>query len=507
MRRHTRRRRIAFALALAAAGGLGTVAVLPAVAQESGPEAEAVDWGACPDDVTGGDRLECATVDVPLDYDEPDGKTIGVMVSRLASTDTEERRGILLLNPGGPGGAGLSQPVELVDLGLPDGVTDAYDLIGMDPRGVGHSTPVSCGFTNEQGHPGNVPPYAVDDAAVAEHAAYAKSVAEQCAANDTEGLMPHMSTANTARDMDFIRAALGEERLSFFGASYGSVLGAAYASLFPEESDRIVIDSNVGGTALDYDAQRRWGSGFEENFRHFAEWAAERDAAHGLGDTPEAVQDKYFEIAERLDQEPVGEYDGRKFRFLVFVSLYSEDAFAPAARLWESLDLGDAAAADRAVGELDAPVATDAADTPSPYDNAWSAYLAVTCNDADWPEDLATYQANTAADREAHPMYGGAGANVNACAFWANEPLEPQVEITDEGPANVLIVQNELDVATPYPGAELNREAFGDRARLVTVDGFGHGVYVYGGNVCALNTTTAFLLGGELPEDDVHCEA
>lgn len=505
MRRHIRRRRIAIALALAAAGGLGAITVLPAVAQEPAPDA--VDWGACPEDVTGGERLECAAFDVPLDYDAPDGKTIEVTVSRLASSNPEERRGILFLNPGGPGGAGLSQPVDLVDRGLPDGVTDAYDLIGMDPRGVGHSTPVSCGFTNEQGHPGNVPPFAVDDAAVAAQAEYAESVAEQCAANDTEGLMPHMTTANTARDMHFIRGALGEEKLSFYGASYGSALGAAYASLFPEESDRIVIDSNVGGTALDYDAQRRWGSGFEANFRHFAEWAAERDASYGLGDTPDAVQDTYFRIAERLDAEPVDEYDGPLFRFLVFFSLYSEDSFGGAARLWQSLDLGDPAAADRAVAELDAPVAEGAADTPSPYDNTWSAYLAVTCNDTDWPEDLATYRANTAADREAHPMYGGAGANVNACAFWPNEPLEPQVEITDEGPANVLIVQNELDVATPFPGAELTREAFGDRARLVSVDGFGHGVYVYGGNACALNTTTAFLLGGDLPKEDVHCEA
>ncbi|MEU6247657.1 alpha/beta hydrolase [Glycomyces sp. NPDC047010] len=507
MRRHTRRRRLAIALALAAAGGLGTLAVLPATAQEPVREADTLDWGACPEDVTSGERLECAAVDVPLDYDEPDGKTVAVMVSRLASPNPEERRGALLLNPGGPGGAGLSQPVEMADLGLPGGVTDAYDLIGMDPRGVGHSTPVSCGFTDEQEYRGNVPPYAVDDAAVAAQADLAEAVAEQCAANDTEGLMPHMTTANTARDMDAIRAALGEEKLSFYGASYGSALGAAYASLFPDTSDRVVIDSNIGGTALDYDAQRRWGSGFEENFQYFAEWAADRDASYGLGDTPDAVQDKYFEIAERLDAEPVAEYDGPLFRFIVFFSLYGEDSFAGVARLWQAVDAGDATAADRALDDLEVPVADGEAGTPSPYDNAWSAYLAVSCNDTDWPEDVATYQENAAADREAHPMYGGAGANINACAFWANEPLEPQVEITDEGPANVLIVQNELDVATPYPGAELNREAFGDRARLVSVEGFGHGVYVYGDNACALNTTTAFLLDGELPEDDVRCEA
>ncbi|MFB9659788.1 alpha/beta fold hydrolase [Glycomyces mayteni] len=505
MRRHSRRRRIAIALALAAAGGLGTVTVLPAMAQE--PEEDPVAWGDCAETVPGGERMECATIAVPLDYDEPDGRTIDVAVSRLASTNPEERRGVLLLNPGGPGGSGLGQPVEMADLGLPGGVTDAYDLIGMDPRGVGLSTPVSCGFTDEQGHRGNVPPYAADDAEVAAQAEYARTVAEQCAANDTEGLMPHMTTANTARDMDAVRAALGEEELSFYGASYGSVLGAAYASLFPDTSGQVVIDSNVEGTALDYRAQRRWGTEFEPNFAYFAEWAAERDGAYGLGATPEAVEDTFFRLADQLAAEPVGEYDGALFRFIVFVSLYGEDSFSGAARLWQSLDAGDAPAADRILGEMDLPEPVGDAAAVSQYDNTWSAYLAVTCNDADWPENLAVYQETAAADREAHPMFGGAGANVNPCAFWANDPLEPQVEITDEGPANVLIVQNELDVATPLPGAEANREAFGDRSRLVTVEGFGHGVYVYGDNACALNTTTAFLLTGELPEDDVHCEA
>ncbi|SDK59223.1 TAP-like protein [Glycomyces sambucus] len=504
----SRQRIAAAAVATAAAAGLaGTLAVLPATAQDS--TEDTLTWGACPEDVTGGERMECAAVPVPLDYADPGGQSIEVMVSRLASTDPEARQGAMLLNPGGPGGAGLDQPVGMADLGLPASVTDAYDLIGMDPRGVGHSTPVSCGFTAEQAHRGNVPPYAADDAAVRAQAALAQGVAEQCAANDTDGLMPHMTTANTARDIDTIRAALGEEELSFYGASYGSVLGAAYASLFPETSGRVVLDSNVGGTALDHEAQRRWGSGFEPNFAYFAAWAAERDAAYGLGDTPEAVRDTYFDLAGRLDAEPVGEYDGALFRFIVFVSLYGEDSFGGAARLWQSLDAGDAAAADRLFDELDVPAATggDAAGTPSPYDNAWSAFLAVTCNDADWPEDIAVYLEATAADREAYPMFGGAGANVTPCAFWANDPVEPQVPITDEGPANVLIVQNELDVATPLEGAQINREAFGDRARLVTVDGFGHGAYVYGTNACALNTTTAFLLGGELPREDVACEA
>ncbi|WP_242504377.1 alpha/beta fold hydrolase [Promicromonospora panici] len=169
--------------------------------------------------------------------------------------------------------------------GMPASVLDAYDLIGMDPRGVGHSSPVSCGFTMEQNYPGNVPPYAEDAAAVAEQAKAARRIADQCAANDPEGRMQHMTTANTARDMDVIRTALGEDRLSFYGASYGSALGSAYASLFPERSDRVVVDSNLGATSLDQGALRRFGLGMEDRFPDFAKWAAPRHESYGLGTT------------------------------------------------------------------------------------------------------------------------------------------------------------------------------------------------------------------------------
>ncbi|THV36478.1 alpha/beta hydrolase [Glycomyces buryatensis] len=507
-----RRRIVGIGVTLAAAAGLtATLVTLPAIADDG--DASKVDWGACPEDVTGAERLECATVPVPLDYDEPDGTRIDVMISRLASQNEADRRGVLMLNPGGPGGAGLSQPTDLVDLGLPNGVSDAYDLIGMDPRGVGHSSPVSCGFTTDQDYGANVPPFAVDEAAVAERAAIAEGVAEQCAANDPDGLMQHMTTANTARDMDWIRQALGEEKINFYGSSYGSSLGSAYASLFPEHSDRIVIDSNGGDTALDFAMQRRWGPGVEESFPTFAAWAAERHDSYGLGQTPEEVREGYFALAQQLDEQPVDIFDGPMFRFYVFFTLYKESSYGPMARLWESLAASDEDEVRRQADQLDLPVpasradGTEGAAEPSPFDNALSAYLAVTCNDTDWPEDVATYQDAVAADREEYPMFGGAGGNITPCAFWHNDPLEPQVAITDEGPANVLVLQNERDVATPLEGGHLVSEAFGDRARLVTVDDDGHGVYVYGDNPCALNITTDYLVDGEFPESDVRCEA
>jgi pimeloyl-ACP methyl ester carboxylesterase len=132
-------------------------------------------------------------------------------------------------------------------------------------------------------------------------------------------------------------------------------------------------------------------------------------------------------------------------------------------------------------------------------------FLAVTCNDVNWPEDLATYRRGVAEDRQRYPMFGAATANVTPCAYWKHEPSEPPVKVDDQGPADVLMLQNRRDPVTPAVNAELLRQKFGQRARLVTVDDSGHGVYVLGGNACALNLTTAYLVDGKLPARDVAC--
>ncbi|WP_020013792.1 alpha/beta hydrolase [Promicromonospora sukumoe] len=532
------RRTIRRGLTLTTIAGLaGALLAGPAAGDDGGQSAPppGPDWAQCPADVVTTVPLECATVPVPLDHDDPDGEQIEIMISRLASADPEKRQGVLLLNPGGPGGSGLSQPADLQGLGIPSSVLDAYDLIGMDPRGVGHSSPVSCGFTAEQNYPGNIPPYAPDDAAVAEQAAFVEEIAAQCAAHDTDGRMRHMSTDNTARDMDLIREALGEKKLSFYGASYGSALGGAYASLFPERGGRIVIDSNLGATSLDRDSHRRFGPGMEKRFPDFARWAAERHESYELGRTPAAVRENYLATADRLDREPSAGVDGSQFRFLLFVMLYKEARFGAAGQFWQSVADGDTEAVRSQTEELRelvpglSPAAagvamqpgtaqepgadeprgqeTKAEATPSPFDNAWSAYLAVTCNDTDWPKDVETYRRDVAADREQYPLFGGAGANITPCAFWHHDRDEPPLELNPEGPDNVLVLQNLRDPATPHLGGRIARAELGDRARLVSVDAGNHGVYVYDDNPCALNTTTKFLLDGKLPKSDVFCAA
>ncbi|MFJ8604760.1 alpha/beta hydrolase [Streptomyces shenzhenensis] len=492
---------------MVAIGFAGALAPAPPAAADRDDVGQ-VKWGACPDDVTAGAstlNVQCGTVTVPLDYDDPDGTQIDLMLSRLASENPQKRRGVLLLNPGGPGGSALTMPAGLADLGIPSKVLDTYDLIGMDTRGFGHSAPIDCKFTVGQDYIGNVPPYAVDNAAVVKQAEIAKGVAEQCAANDTDGRMAHITTANTARDLDRIRAALGEEKASYFGLSYGSALGAAYASMFPDTTDRVVIDSNLGDTSLDRAGIRRYALGMEETFPDFAKWAAARNSAYGLGRTPEEVREMYFTLAEQLDEKPVSGIDGRLFRLVTFGGLYAERRYGQTAQLWEGIKDADETAVKRLMAA--APGAPAAAGEAASYSNSWSVFLTVTCNDVEWPTDVRAYQHSVAVDREKYPLFGAATANILPCAFWPVGPSEPQVKINDDGPTNILIMQNRHDPVTPLLGGQLFRKKFADRSRLVTVDGSGHGVYVYGRNACALNVGTAWLVDGVMPETDVQCRA
>ncbi|MCY1136570.1 alpha/beta fold hydrolase [Actinoplanes sp. Pm04-4] len=476
---------------LAAVVGLaGSVAAAP-VGRSA---AAAPVWGACPEPIAkAAPGLQCATVKVPLDYRKPTGKTIDLKVSRVASPNPQKRRGVLFLNPGGPGISALTMPFDLTQIGLPYSVQEKYDLIGMDTRGVGYSSPVDCKFTAAQGYAGNIPLWAENAARVAEDAKAAKAVADQCAANDKYGLLPHITTANTARDLDRIRAALGEKKASFFGASYGSALGAAYASMFPGTTDRVIIDSNTGDTALTRTVMRRFGLGAEQAFPGFARWVAARHGAYGLGRTPAEVRKTYFAIAGRLDKKPVAGFDGRLFRLLTFGSLYGETSYGKLASLWQSMRNPAAPAGP-----------TDVRATPEPTvpeSNFFSAFLAVTCGDSKWPSDVRTYQRSVAEDRQKYPIFGAASANITPCAFWTARAAEPQVAINDNGPANIVIMQNRRDVATPLVGGQIFRTKFAHRSRLVTVDDNQHGVYVYGGNACALTVGTAWLVDGKFPKD------
>lgn len=480
--------RRSLSLALALAGTAMAVTAIPGESVASTPDP--VRWGPCPKKVAS-PRLDCSTLEVPLDYRDPDGRQIELRISRLASKEPSQRRGVLLTNPGGPGGAGLGYPAVLAESGLPKKVLDSYDVIGFDPRGVGTSTPVTCDLRPEQQARGNFPPYAHTAADVAREAGKARTVAEQCATSSTAWMMPHTTTANTARDMDRIRAALGESKLSFLGASYGTYLGAVYTTLFPQRSDRFVLDSNLGPGGYDISAMRRFARGLDDRFPDFAAYAAAHPE-YGLGTTPEQVTAKFFELAKRLDAKPVHGIDGTLFRGMTFERLYVDALMPVLAKAWQSLDAGRPLPPEPPLEGME---------------NLMASRFAVVCGDSRWPETVREYQRNVAIDRVKHPMLGGTTASIGPCAFWPDERVEPPVEIGDSGPSNVLMVQNERDPGTPLAGAKKLRRAFGDRATMVTADQGGHGVYPFSRNTCAKDAVTTFLTTGQRPAQDLACAA
>jgi len=498
-------RRNTLSLALAATTVAATAVALTVIPEESvatpdtaAATPETVRWGPCSEKADSprkatSPRLECSTLEVPLDYRDPDGRRIEIAISRLASKKGSRRRGVLLTNPGGPGITGLGYPAVLAASKLPQEVLDSYDVIGFDPRGAGRSTPVTCDLTPAQQNRGNVPPYAHTAADVAREAGNARTIAEQCATSRTAWMLPHTTTANTARDMDRIRTALGEPKLSYLGGSYGSYLGAVYTTLFPGRGDRIVLDSNLGPGGYDVTAMRSLARGMEDRFPDFAAFAAAHPE-YGLGTTPEQVTAKFFELAKRMEAKPVRGIDGTLFRGITFDRLYSDASMPLVAEMWQALD-------------KDRPLPPDTPPLMDNMENFMSARFYVVCGDSRWPGTVREYQRDVAVDRLRYPMLGGSAASIGPCAFWPDERVEPPVRIGDRGPSNVLMVQNERDPGTPLAGAQKLRRAFGRRSTMVTADQGGHGVYPFGPNTCANDAVTAFLTTGQRPGQDLACAA
>ncbi len=484
---------------------LAVVSLTP-FAAPAGAQAAALQFGACPpSDGLPDAGQQCATLQVPLDYANPGGRKITVAVSRVRAANPAGRRGVLLLNPGGPGGAGLDFPRVLAAL-LPQSVLDRYDLIGFDPRFVGTSTPITCGLSEDEAFQAYTP--LTQPGGFPATAALMRDVADACASAAGD-VLPFVTTANTARDMDQIRQALGEAKISYLGYSYGTYLGAVYAALFPDQTDRIILDSSVDPDWVWRQQFRAWGSGGTIRFPDFASFAAANDRTYHLGKSPTAVRNLYLRLLRRLQGHPAHlqnglVLNGPLFQDLVFSELYSDSLFPDLAELLQRVNgAKDTAALGNAVLKALGP---RAALDGVPFDNDVASGLAILCDDVAWSRSVVDYQRALASDSRRYPLFGALGSNIWPCAYWQSQPIEPPVAITPAGPSNILMLQNRRDPATPYAGALGLRAAFGERARLVSVDQGGHTVYASTPNRCANDIATAFLVDGTLP-DDVSCPA
>ncbi|HEX6355781.1 alpha/beta hydrolase [Actinophytocola sp.] len=460
--------------------------------------AQGLAWTECPPPVDfplpADPRTRCATLRVPLDYRNPGGGTIEIMVSRISTAKPGLRRGVLLHNGGGPGAASLFLPTAYAQI-YPQEVLDRYDLIGFDPRGIGYSTPVTCGRTPEQYPVERYFPFPAPDGSIAGNVEFARELARDC---QTHGgpVLPHITTANTARDMDRIRIALGERKISYNSGSYGSYLGAVYASMFPERTDRFVIDSNLDPNRGWHERFALWDVGLELRFADIAAWLAERDATYHLGTTPAEIRQRFLDLVARLDENPVpvpdlGLLTGNLMRAALFGYSYHTVFFPSLAELWVFAEGRGAATRSFALPQV-------------PMDNLRASQLAVLCGDVRAPRDIRHYQREVTVDRARYPLIGGMGTNIWPCAFW-RDPVEPPVKVTDRGPANILMIQTMRDPVTPHVGALGMRRALGQRAKMVTVDTGNHGAYDPSTPSCAVREVHRFLETGVLPARDMFC--
>lgn len=488
-------------------GGPGSAEFRGSVLAAARAGAAGIRFGKCPAEEELPDSLRCGTVTVPLDYARPDGKQIKLTVSRAEATgknprDPEhkvERQGALVYNPGGPGASGMFFPLIGV---IPEWkrIAGAYDLVGYAPRGVGRSAPLSCkdpkhffkGPTQAPAHP--------SESFKMERIAEAKAYARGCAERSGDALR-HYHSLNNARDLDVLRAALGEDRLTFMGASYGTYFGALYATLFPSHVRRMVFDSvvNPDPGGVWYRNNLDQSAAFEARWADFRAWVAKHDDVYGLGATPDAVLRSYEKAAAQLAAEPAGGKVGPGQLQGAFLQAgYYDDYWPHRAHALSAYLKGD----PQPLIDQAAPVTEAAAEA----ENGNAVYTAVECNDAPWPTSWQVWDRDNTRLARTAPFETWDNAWMNLpCAYW-QAPRQTPLDVRT-GPGElppVLILAAERDGATPYAGAlELRRRLSG--SALVTERGAGtHGI-AGGPNQCVNAHLDTYLLTGRLPARGADC--
>ncbi|MFE1952230.1 alpha/beta hydrolase [Streptomyces sp. NPDC059524] len=461
-------------------------------------------WREC-----GAPGFECATLKAPLDYDKPGAGDIDLAVSRKKATGPGKRLGSLLVNPGGPGGSAVGYLQSYAGIGYPERIRARYDMVAVDPRGVARSEPVTClsGRAMDRYTQTDITP---DDAA--ERTDLSKSFqdfAQGCATHDrtSRDVLPHVSTVEAARDMDLVRAAVGDEKLNYVGASYGTFLGATYAGLYPERVGRLVLDGAMDPSLSARELNMQQTAGFETAFQSFAKDCVERsDCPLGKG-TPAQAGERLKKFFTDLDAKPLaaGDPDGRKLGESlattgVIAAMYDEGA-------WPQLREALTAALDKkdGAGLLALSDSYYERDPDGSYTNLMFANAAVNCLDAPPAFTSPTEVEKSLPDFEkASPVFGAglAWASLN-CAYWPVQPTGAPQRITAKGAAPIVVVGTTRDPATPYPWAKSLASQLSS-GRLLTYDGDGHTAYGRG-STCIDGAIDHYLLTGTPPKDGKRC--
>lgn len=502
------RRRVGAALAAAlllagcSDGGDGDKAESPPRTASGGatsvpmPDADKIDWGRCPE----GSNFDCGTLSVPIDYADPDGPKVDISLLRKKATG-DDRIGSLVVNPGGPGGSGISF-ARYAASAFPKDVRERYDIVGFDPRGVGRSSPVKClsdagmdAYTQIDQTPDTTDE---ENAAVDGAAGFGKSCQE-----NTDQLLGHVSTAEAARDMDQIREALGDDRLHYLGASYGTFLGATYAELFPDKVGRFVLDGAIDPSQNAATANRVQGGGFETALVAYVDDCVAGGSCF-LGTDREAALARIRGLLASLDANPIPGDAKRQVNEPIATTgilspLYSRDQWPELTRALQSAFRGDGGPL------LDLSDMYYERGADGRYANLMYANAAVNCLDsppaATTPDQV---KAQVAEFEATSPTFGRALAWAGlTCGTWPLSATGRPHEIKAAGAAPILVVGTTRDPATPYAWSQALASQL-ESGHLLTYDGDGHTAYLRG-STCIDSAVDSYLLTGSPPPDNKTC--
>ena len=466
-----------------------------------------VSWYPCGD--TGGmekteeqGKFSCGMVTVPMDYNNPDGTTIQIAVKKRAADG--ESRGSLFINPGGPGGSGISL-VEGAEQSFSKELLAGYDVVGFDPRGVGSSTAIKCGdatlgmeASKEKPQPGEA-----FETWAAHYLTKVREAREQCEAHSEPGLLDHVNTVSVAKDLDVLRAISGEKSLNYLGFSYGTELGYTYAELFPKNAGRLVLDGAVDSTISHQDFDLDRAEAFENALHSYVQACQEGKA----GDTcplTGSVEDGVQQIRDLIasaDASPMATSDPDLKITGTHITQIIQSYLGGGQ--WQQLTTTLTSITQKDVSGI-AEVVKQTNQSSKVSDVATT--LAISCQDRPSQGDIEAWKGQYQQAQELSPTFGPKTLNFDmTCAAWGHysetDPI-PQ-DVHAEGAPPILVVGATGDAATPYKWSQALAEQL-DSAQLITWEGNAHVAYPRG-NKCITTAVDGFLLDGKMPQDNLVC--
>ena len=449
-------------------------------------------------------RNQCAKLTVPIDYSHPDGDTLKLALLKAPATNPSDRIGSLVVNPGGPGGSGVVYASHADDGIVTPPVRAAYDIVGFDPRGVGSSSPIKCLDNRELDTFLGSDPTPDNKLEEQQFADWAKAFADKCKANGGP-LLGHVSTIEAAKDMDVLRAALGETKLDYLGKSYGTFLGATYADLFPTKVGRFVLDGVVDPNLTSSQVNEGQAVGFETATRAYVQDCVDREGCP-LGDSLNSGMARLRAFLTSLDAKPLPLSDP-------FVKGLTEGwgSLGIAAAMYDQGQWPQLTVALREAfgGRASAlmKLAEGYADRSSTgtYDgNLMQVIYAVNCLDRSDSTELAHYESEARSLSAKAPTWGPFLAwSTMPCGYWPVPANNAPKKIVAPGSGPIVVVGTTRDPATPYKWAQgLASEL--QNGHLITFNGDGHTAYTRS-NSCVDDAVDAYLLKGRAPSDGLKC--